>query len=901
MAKRRRTRRPRTTSPEAPPSPAERYAAFKEQQAKVTPTLRDFLATLDFPPDPFQLDAMYALDRGEGVLVAAPTSSGKTLVAEYGLARTLANGARAFYTTPIKALSNQKYRDFQARFGADRVGLVTGDVTLNPQAPIVVMTTEVTRNMLYRGDARLDDLQLVVMDEVHYLGNRERGPVWEEVILHLDASVQLVSLSATVSNAEEFGAWLSEVRGTTTVIVSEDRPVPLIHHMIVDGRLYDLYRAGSGTYNPQLLAAIGPPESGRGGSRRRAHPVRGARGRGQSYLSQVLALRREHLLPAIFFVFSRARCDAAVRSLLLSPLALTSDDEAQQIATEFQVVTAILPEATRRALNVSEIQAGAERGFATHHAGMLPLLKELIERLFAAGLLKVLFATETLALGINMPARTVVVTELRKWNGSDMAPVTPGEFTQLTGRAGRRSLDSVGHAVVPYQPTQRPEAVGRLASKRSYALRSSFHPTYNMTVNLLARMDEDEARSLLERSFAQFQADRAVVGEAQTVRRLKKRLTKVVARMACTRGDFVSYLRLKRRVEQLEAGGADPAMRAEAARVLAAARPGDILAYYVGGRVRLGLVWNNEDSSPDVLTDNVALTRLDAEQAPYANVGFLDLAGLQVRRPRERKRLASQLRAWKRQESWSPPPRPDLDEATMEVVAHPCHRCPDRLEHEAHARDFYRVDASLTRALSAIERRTSSIAARFDRVCAVLTELGYLAEDARVTDAGLMLAEITTEQDLLIAECLRQRLWVGLEAPDLAGVVSACLFKARVDRPEDPHVMAGRGSGLARGLADTIAVSERLAEVEQRAGLDPASLPEPQLSYAVAAWAKGAPLEAILADNETLTGGDFVRHIKQVIDVLRQLTVVDAAIAVEAKRALTSLKRDVVVWGDDFS
>src|SRR3954469_13508747 len=429
-----------------------------------TSELGEFTAALPFTLDDFQVTACRALEQGHGVLVCAPTGAGKTVVGEFAVHLALAAGRKCFYTTPIKALSNQKHNDLTARYGAERVGLLTGDVSINSDASVVVMTTEVLRNMLYADSPALQGLSHVVMDEVHFLADRMRGPVWEEVILHLPEEVRLVSLSATVSNAEEFGGWIQTVRGDTTVVVDEHRPVPLWQHVLVGKRLFDLfdYRASRAAksgrellVDPELLRHI----ANRREADRLADWQPRGRGRGRPSIYRppsrpdvISSLDREGLLPAITFVFSRAGCDAAVKQCLRSSLRLTSDEERVRIAEIIDRRTADLNQADLVGLVYHEWREGLLRGLAAHHAGMLPTFRHTVEELFTAGLVKAVFATETLALGINMPARTVVLEKLVKYNGEQHVPLTPGEYTQLTGRAGRRGIDVEGHAVVLWHP-----------------------------------------------------------------------------------------------------------------------------------------------------------------------------------------------------------------------------------------------------------------------------------------------------------------------------------------------------------------------------------------------------------------------------------------------------------------
>src|SRR3954452_19344686 len=617
--------------------------------------LRAFAADLPFGLDPFQREACEGVADGESVLVAAPTGAGKTVVGEFAAFLALRSGSKCFYTTPIKALSNQKYTELAAKHGEENVGLLTGDTARNSDAPVVVMTTEVLRNMLYAGSDGLRGLAYVVMDEVHYLADRFRGAVWEEVIIHLPQEVLLVSLSATVSNAEEFGEWLQTVRGATRVVVEEHRPVPLWQHVLAGKRLYDLFveRNGGTTVErrpndstddgdddgrsngrePVLnreLVQLAQEESrverrgGRNGRGPRAPGPRRRRMWVPSRAQVIEQLDREGLLPAITFIFSRAGCDAAVTQCLTAGLRLTTPDERARIREHAAERTADLPDADRRVLGYDDWMDGLQRGLAAHHAGLLPRFKEVTEELFAAGLIKAVFATETLALGINMPARSVVLERLVKWNGEAHAEVTPGEYTQLTGRAGRRGIDVEGHAFVLWQPGFDPQAVAGLASTRTYPLRSSFRPSYNMAVNLVGMVGREQARVLLESSFAQFQADRAVVGLARQVQRNLDALEGYREAMTCESGSVAEYARLRRQLTEREAKLArenSAERRAEAAASLEKLRIGDVIRVPTGRRRGLAIVLSPGTTVPDggrltVLTADRQVTRLSSQDFP---------------------------------------------------------------------------------------------------------------------------------------------------------------------------------------------------------------------------------------------------------------------------------------------
>ena len=540
-------------------SAAERYARSKQNRAN--PSLQSFIEQLDFGLDDFQDRACRAVAAGKSVLVAAPTGAGKTVVGEFGIHLALNSGLRVFYTTPIKALSNQKYAELVKRYGTHRVGLLTGDSNINGDADVVIMTTEVLRNMIYVNSSALTNLGFVIMDEVHYLADRFRGAVWEEVILHLPKDVKVISLSATVSNAEEFGSWLDEVRGDTEVIVSEHRPVPLSQHVLFGTELMPLFDGSkdSARVNTDLVQQhanklrqpINKPTRGR-----RGYPGLQNNTAAKIYRASkaeiVDILDESDLLPAIFFIFSRAGCEAAVKNVLAGGIRLTKPEDKQIIRRIAEEKCAAIADEDLSALGYFEWLNGLERGVAAHHAGMLPAFKEVVEELFLRKLVKVVFATETLALGINMPARSVVLDRLDKFNGESRVQITPGEYTQLTGRAGRRGIDVEGHSVIQWAANLDPNVVAGLASKRTYPLNSSFRPTYNMAVNLVEAFGRKRAREVLETSFAQFQADRSVVGLARGIKDRQEALSGYAKAMECHLGNFEQYAQIRRDINDLE-------------------------------------------------------------------------------------------------------------------------------------------------------------------------------------------------------------------------------------------------------------------------------------------------------------------------------------------------------------
>ncbi len=858
------------------------------------------VAGYEFDLDDFQRRAVGSLDRGESVLVAAPTGSGKTVVAEHAVELALAAGARIFYTTPIKALSNQKFADLSRRVGSDRVGLLTGDNAINGDAPVVVMTTEVLRNMIYAGATGLRTLRFVVLDEVHYLQDAYRGPVWEEVIIHAPRSARLVCLSATVSNAEELADWISTVRGPTAAVIEERRPVELVNlYLVGDKGAPELHLL------PTLVDGQPNPEA----SRLDAESLRTPRLRGRPRrryftprrVQVVERLADDDLLPAICFIFSRAACDDAVTACVDDGLRLTTPDERARIRELVEQRTASLSDADLALLGYGRRLSALELGIGAHHAGMVPPFKEAVEACFTEGLVKVVFATETLALGINMPARTVVIEKLSKFTGERHEFLTPGEYTQLTGRAGRRGIDDVGYAVVLWSPFVPFDQVAGLASSRSFRLTSAFRPTYNMAANLVSRYPAEEAHHLLNLSFAQYQSDRSVVAIETRLARRRADLADLERRATCDRGDLGAY----RRLQAAAAEARDRARsRRDVAGALSGLRPGDVIELRTrrsSGPAAVLTFANRRDD---------ARLRLVDERAKMLTVGLADLDEAPERlgrielpvpfSPNNRAFQQQVARDLRRSRFGPRPPRragrgdddPEAAAAASAVAASPVHTCPDREDHLRTAARAERARAEVGDLDRSVRSRSESLARRFDRVLRLLEAWGYL-DGWTLTDKGTRLRRIYHECDLLVAESIEAGTFDGLDAASMAALASCFTYEHRSSTPPPAPWFPSLEVRSRFGRVD-----ELLAELhadERDAGLTLTRAPDAGFMALAHAWASGNRLDDVLGDDE-LSGGDFVRNCKQLIDLLRQLGdgAAPPATATVARRAAEDLYRGVV-------
>ena len=772
-------------------SPSENYARAKT--VGKFPKTNKFAEGFPFELDQFQIDACHALEKGKGVLVAAPTGAGKTIVGEFAVDLVINSGGKCFYTTPIKALSNQKFTELTAKYGESKIGLLTGDTSINSEAQIVVMTTEVLRNMIYANSQTINDLKYVVMDEVHYLADKFRGAVWEEILIHLSDAVQVISLSATVSNAEEFGEWLQTVRGETEVIVSEIRPVPLYQHVLFGNRLLDLFGENQ-KLNPELTRL----------ERDSYRQVRGnwrdkAKGPKQLTRAEIVEkLDREGLLPAITFIFSRNNCDAAVRQCLAAGLRLTNSEERSEIRSVIARNMKNLAEEDLVVLGYYEWADALERGIAAHHAGLLPAFKVTVEELFQRGLVKAVFATETLALGINMPARTVVLEKLSKWNGEGHVAVSPGEYTQLTGRAGRRGIDIEGNAVILWGNELDSTSVGGLASTRTYPLKSSFKPTYNMSINLISQFGSDRARTSLESSLAQFQADKAVVGLAKQIRKNEIARDSLFIEAKCHLGDFIQYSQFRADIKKLESDS------------------------------------KKNRKKRVVIEEEIATIR-------------------------------------------------------REMKFHPSHSCPDRENHSRVAERAQRLQREIDGLTERINSRTNVIAKRFDRIKIILDKFGYINND-EIAKSGKMLAKIYGETDLLIAESIQSGVFANLSPSELVSVISSCIYESR----NDEAAKVPRGE-IQLALAAITKIYGKIHDAESDLNLEPMRAPDFGFCWPSQKWASGHSLTSILKESD-LTVGDFVRSMKQIIDLLRQLRSAAPELQGVIDDSLKKIDRGVIAY-----
>ncbi|MFM8856143.1 MAG: DEAD/DEAH box helicase [Actinomycetota bacterium] len=862
----------------------------------------DLSSVFGFPLDVFQLKAIQVIDAGESVVVSAPTGSGKTVVAEYAIMRALADSERSFYTTPIKALSNQKFNDLVAMFGRERVGLLTGDNVINADAPIVVMTTEVLRNMLYARSEALSELTTVILDEVHFIQDAYRGPVWEEVIIHLPQAVQLICLSATVSNAPEVAEWMSTVRGQTRYVVEDRRPVELEPLVMISDRSGqdELLSIFSGSaINPRLLR-LTETVNLRKGARK---PV-GRRPLVSPRRSDVIAQLRQHdLLPTIYFIFSRQGCDEAAAAAARELPSLTTPEQRSRIATIIEERTALLAEEDLDALGFEGFRLRLEAGIAAHHAGMVPPFKEIVEACFVEGLIKVVFATETLAVGINMPARSVVIDKLTKFTGEHHEFLSAAQFTQLTGRAGRRGLDDKGHAVLLWSPFVTTEQMAGLASSRSFRLTSSFRPTYNMAVNLVRSYPRDTARHLLNLSLAQFQSDRDVV-------KLETRLDKKIQELRVSEGLLHSphgtpddYLALV----SAEDRALPRKMESVVDKAISDLRPGAVIhvqkGNYSGMSTVLSTTRRAKGWKVSVLTARRSLLQLTSEDFTDVPTPVLSIDLPQpftpTRQDFQKKTVERMTRSLRKRNIDSSRPRTSSSRGTaLEQLEDELRMDEDFDQRIIAARRVLRLRREVPHIQEQVDRHTSSISRTFDRVLDILQSWDYVSNWA-LTPKGEVLARLFHESDLLIAECLHRGLLDELDPPALAALASVFVYEHRSSEPAPAPWFPSKD--VRSKWRSIEAISTELRTMESSNHLPPHRAPHPSFVSVAYSWAAGDGFSDIIID-EDLSGGDFVRTMKQLIDLLRQFGIAspEPATRRSATAACELLLRGVVQASSAF-
>ncbi|WYL96966.1 MAG: RNA helicase [Gloeotrichia echinulata IR180] len=848
----------------------------------------DLGSVFPFDLDQFQKEAIASLNAGRSVVVCAPTGSGKTLVGEYAIYRALARGRRVFYTTPLKALSNQKLRDFREKFGFDLVGLLTGDASINRDAPILVMTTEIFRNMLYgtpigQIGISLVDVEAVVLDECHYMNDRQRGTVWEESIIYCPREVQLVALSATVANSDQLTDWLNRVHGPTDLIYSDFRPVPLEFHFCNPKGLFPLLNESKTKINPRL--------SNRG-KKKQADRGRAGRPEPPSIIYLLSQLEQRDMLPAIYFIFSRRGCDKAVAEV--GDLWLVNNEEAYQLRVQIDEFLARNPEAGR-----SGQIAPLYRGIAAHHAGILPAWKVLVEELFQQGLIKVVFATETLAAGINMPARTTVISTLSKRTDSGHRLLNASEFLQMAGRAGRRGMDLQGHVVTVQTPFEGGKEAAYLATSKPDPLVSQFTPSYGMVLNLLQTHTLDQTRELIERSFGQYMATLHLRPNYDEIAIVQAQLAQLQAEIvAIDQKELAIYEKLRQRLKverQLLKTLQEQAQedrQAQLAMMLEFAVSGTLLslkgpnitvptpitAVLVGKTSAASLVptlvclgrdnrWYVA-SSVDVVDLYAELPRVEVPPEILPPPDLLLKPGQSKRGDEETAVISRRIPDAGASLYLSPEVAEQLSRVTAiqaQIEAHPLHQLGPAAIVKREARCI-ELEAEIEELQSHVEQQSQRHWEEFLSLIEILQHFGGL-DQLVPTALGQVAAAIRGENELWLGLVLASGELDNLDPHHLAACAAALVTET--PRP-DSKVRFDLSDEVGEALAKLRGIRRQLFQLQRRYNVALPIWLEFELIALVEQWALGMPWVE-LCNNTTLDEGDVVRILRRTLDLLSQI------------------------------
>lgn len=756
------------------------------------------MSEFPFELDDFQKEACEVIDNGESVVVCAPTGAGKTVIAQHAIHRALEQGCRIFYTTPLKALSNQKFYDFGEKYGYDKVGLLTGDTSINRVAQVVIMTTEVFRNMLYGTNFgavadNLKDVRYVVLDEVHYMNDEQRGTVWEESIIYCPTNIQIIALSATVANCDELTNWINTVHSRTKLVNTDFRPVPL--------RFY--YFDSS---QPFKLLPLLTPEGKLNKKIRPERPqwAKGKDKRKKTYVKQIIQnLADANMLPAIYFTFSRKKCDEQMEKC--AGLGLNTKAEQEEIKAFIDEFIAENPHLYGNKHIEYLIQ-----GVASHHAGLLPAWKNLVEKLFQKGLIKVVFATETLAAGINMPARSTVISATSKRTDSGHRMLTANEFLQMSGRAGRRGMDEVGYVTIVGTSFQTPEEVAELVLSGSNPLESRFSPSYSMVLNLLQRFTLEESKELILKSFGYYSSD----------------------------------FRLKPILAQIEQFDNEINERNF---VCPSHLSDDKLLEY--DKLRFLYVQNRQTYKKILRQEKQKHRPLSPEVIEFGERNKADLHKLQ---------------------------------------SFACDLCKHYKKHSKNIEVIKRIESKKKKLQKEIEKQKDIYWNKFLAHRAVLQDYGYLQNDYP-TEKGKTTSQIRAENELFLAEIIFSGVLENLTPSQLAGVI--CAITTEELRIEIPYVPFSEP--VRKTLNKIRNIKKKLAKAQANYDIDSPLNINPYFSSMIELWVEGAEWETV-TEQIDIGEGDIVRAFKRVVDVLRQLTVIDnvsESVVFTAREAIDKIQR----------
>ncbi|MFQ5846181.1 MAG: DEAD/DEAH box helicase [Candidatus Methylomirabilales bacterium] len=802
-----------------------------------TALLESFRLRYPFPLDPFQGEAIRYILEGDSVIVSAPTGAGKTLIAEFAIYKALATGTRLAYTTPLKALSNQKFADFCKQYGEEFVGILTGDVKVNPGAPLVVMTTEILRNKLYTRS--LDEIAYVVLDECHYMGDEGRGTVWEEIIINCPREIQLIALSATVGNIDEIAEWVTEVHGPIRTVVHQWRPVPLHYHLCgPEGEMVEVDGCSRAQVHQAVRSWRRLPRvrlRGREHRDRRRRPVR----RRVSPSVLLPSLKNRRWLPAIYFIFSRVGCEAALRRFLEEGVSLSAGREHQEVGEAIATFVSENPTLVTKSELNELIFDGLRRGAGVHHAGILPALKRLTETLFERGLIQVVFATETMSLGIHMPAKSVVLQALVKRSDYGFRILSHNELIQMAGRAGRRGIDPEGECIIALDAPEGVEETLHLIRKKSEAIESRFRIGYSSAALLVLTFERPEdIRHNIESSFGQFQNRKRIQAIEQELVELRGRREpgRRVEIPCCTREELLTYQERRHELETLQQR-LDQFRRVERQHARR------------GRRRRRHFFGGEAEGEAGSVQDYLSLKRT-------------------------------------------------IEERALALAALPCHRCPERRRLEKALKRERRLQEMIQGRVRTLEHLRNTYWQQFLRVVEVLKHFGYL-RDGALTAEGMLVASLRHDNELLVARVVFSGVLNGLRAPEMVAILSCLVEEPRETEARFARQLLKRERHLRDRVRQLEMLAREVADTQQaHCVFLPVSMHTTYLPAAYE-WAAGEEDWVTLVEGQYGGHeGDLIRAFRRLIDLARQLlesAALPPTVGGELRAGVRALDRGIVL------
>ena len=881
-----------------------------------------------FPLDTFQIEAIKAINSGNSIVLTAPTGSGKTLIGEFAIYRGLSHESRVFYTTPLKALSNQKFRDFVNQFGENKVGLLTGDISINRDAPILVMTTEIFRNMLYGEFEEFDDplvnIESVILDECHYMNDPQRGTVWEETIIHCPSRTQIIALSATISNADQLQNWIEKVHGPTVLVNSNKRPVPLDFIFCSAKGLHPLLNNKGNGIHPNCKVWRAPK-----GQKKRGKVGRIMQPKSPPIGFVISKLAERDMLPAIYFIFSRRGCDKAVEHI--KDLSLVSYLEANLISQRLDIYLKNNQDGIKDKFHCEALK----RGIASHHAGLLPAWKELVEELFQQGLIKVVFATETLAAGINMPARTTVISSLSKRTEEGHRLLFSSEFLQMSGRAGRRGKDLQGYVVTLQTRFEGAKEASTLAISKPNPLVSQFTPSYGMVLNLLQSYSLDKSRELIKRSFGSFLYLEESFEEKVILDNLDKdliELKKITSNVSWQ--DFDLYEKLKSRLKEerrllriLEKQAAEK-LSEEITNALSFIKDGSLISIkapqinrkilpalickkiYESNKIKNLLCLTIENLFILIKPSYIINIFPDLEEIEISNLEepVMNFSGEVVRGDNQSQIFVDKILKIS-EETDLKTPQYDLTTEVLtqqklinnldkRIINLPAHQFGDHRKLKRYRKRILDIEQEIIMRNSLLEDKENHNWKKFTDLIKILNHFGCL-NDLELTEVGQSVGAIRSENELWVGLVLLSGYLDDLDPPDLAAIIQA--ISVDVKRPNlwcnfKPSSKVIDVFNELEGIRKLVSSKQSQFSIETPIFLDK------ELTGIISEWASGKKWKELIF-NTSLDEGDVVRILRRSIDVLSQIQYcigTSNKLKNKAKLALKAINRFPVSESNDL-